>query len=1075
MKKILITFILSILFVGTFGILNVGASEYETGSFTGRNGSPSGSALYEATNTFSYVANASYSSIHNYFDTSAPLNNASPIKSGAPQITVLTHGLIGDASHWCNDGNDNFAYDSSSIVSRINGELLKNGHDASIYWAVMQSNVEFKLYDLNNPVNFDNGRYIQTETTTVISSVAKHIIIIFQATEIASKGYNYEVYEEFNYMISKIVYDVKGLNDGYLPKINLIGHSRGGLTNLEYALDHPLMIESVFSLGTPYFGSDTAATPIGAALTNTATSGRADIISEAVYLNYYNRWTLNYNSLYSSINYHAIGGFSDSDFVFDTLIEDEHIVSLYVSDDLLLKIRNIVFHNPAFIKRLKSVPNKRELLMSILDESDISEDELDSYIEILTDIKYSAYDDNSGFWQNLWSNIIHNIPRIGCPFFMNDVLVDLSSQIGVDEHGNSGNNYGFKKYHKCFRNGDYENKDKKLSSYYMPAVVHNLEARDEDIINYILSNITLGYNDMFIYETLPDNTVRVVGYKGNIASSSITVEAPNYIVTEIGPHIFQNIGSNITSITIPNSVEVISEEAFIGLSNLEEVIFTSNSNLTYIGDRAFADCENLSKFGTVLGNLNIPSNVTYVGDFAFYGTDFSSITIDEDLNEIGVGAFANNESLQSISVDSNNSNYYSNSNVLFSFDNCLLQYPIAKNFTSYTVPSSIDFISPCAFMNSTLSIINLGSIEEIGNSAFEGCGNLTYISIPNTVTMIGSSAFKNCIYLDSVSLSSNLESIGTAAFEGCESLANLVIPSSVISIGGSAFKDCSSLDYVEINREQTPITSVGYGAFDNCHSSLQIEVPKNRIGDYKNKSGWKRYCTVVVPDSTTFTSYNVYENSNICFSDSVAAGYNKIYRLDVVDEYYYGIKATASYNTVVELYDSNMIFIDSNLVKISQILDSNTTYYISISFQNESNSGTISTQIKHFHDYDDLYVWKNLTEHKAYCHCGLYNLSPHIVSPDAFQGGLPRARCLLCNGFASIGEIYHEGIGGYPYTLNGSFILPNGVIVLADEDFDAYMNGTLVFIIPNENIDRGVKFIPGIIRREDNYWIDASK
>ena len=64
---------------------------------------------------------------------------------------------------------------------------------------------------------------------------------------------------------------------------------------------------------------------------------------------------------------------------------------------------------------------------------------------------------------------------------------------------------------------------------------------------------------------------------------------------------------------------------------------------------------------------------------------------------------------------------------------------------------------------------------------------------------------------------------------------------------------------------QAPITSVGYGAFDNCHSTLQIEVPKNRIGDYKNKYGWNRYKTKVVPDSSTFPSYTIYDNSNITF------------------------------------------------------------------------------------------------------------------------------------------------------------------------------------------------------------------
>ena len=58
-------------------------------------------------------------------------------------------------------------------------------------------------------------------------------------------------------MLSKIVYDVKELNGGILPKVNLIGHSRGGLTNLQYALDHPDLVDSLISIGTPYFGTTT--------------------------------------------------------------------------------------------------------------------------------------------------------------------------------------------------------------------------------------------------------------------------------------------------------------------------------------------------------------------------------------------------------------------------------------------------------------------------------------------------------------------------------------------------------------------------------------------------------------------------------------------------------------------------------------------------------------------------------------------------------------------------------------------------------------------------------------------------
>ena len=38
-------------------------------------------------------------------------------------------------------------------------------------------------------------------------------------------------------------------------------------------------------------------------------------------------------------------------------------------------------------------------------------------------------------------------------------------------------------------------------------------------------------------------------------------------------------------------------------------------------------------------------------------------------------------------------------------------------------------------------------------------------------------------------------------------------------------------------------------------------------------------------------------------------------------------------------------------------------------------------------------------------------------------------------------------------SLNGSYIMPNGIIILVDEDIDAYLNGDLIFYDPNENVE----------------------
>lgn len=90
-----------------------------------------------------------------------------------------------------------------------------------------------------------------------ITDVSKHIIIVFDSK--SSGESNEVVYHEFENMLNDVIARVESLNPGNKkPKINLIGHSRGGLTNLEYALDYPEYVDSLISIGTPYFSAPVA-------------------------------------------------------------------------------------------------------------------------------------------------------------------------------------------------------------------------------------------------------------------------------------------------------------------------------------------------------------------------------------------------------------------------------------------------------------------------------------------------------------------------------------------------------------------------------------------------------------------------------------------------------------------------------------------------------------------------------------------------------------------------------------------------------------------------------------------------
>lgn len=100
------------------------------------------------------------------------------------------------------------------------------------------------------------------------------------------------------------------------------------------------------------------------------------------------------------------------------------------------------------------------------------------------------------------------------------------------------------------------------------------------------------------------------------------------------------------------------------------------------------------------------------------------------------------------------------------------------------------------------------------------------------------------------------------------------------------------------------------------------------------------------------------------------------------------------------------------------------------------------------HDYHAPYTWINYTEHNATCGCGDTTNQGHAVSNNSFNSGSKYATCLLCGGKATIGFIqYNTLVDDFKYlTENGSFMLPNGVIVLVEEDIDDYLNNPILFL-----------------------------
>ena len=132
------------------------------------------------------------------------------------------------------------------------------------------------------------------------------------------------------------------------------------------------------------------------------------------------------------------------------------------------------------------------------------------------------------------------------------------------------------------------------------------------------------------------------------------------------------------------------------------------------------------------------------------------------------------------------------------------------------------------------------SVTSIGGSAFGSCSNLTSVTIPNSVTSIGNSAFNYCTGLTSVTIPNSVTIIGDYAFSHCSGLTSVTIPNSVTSIGNSAFQNCTGLTSV-ISKMVNPCY-IGESCFpQDVFYNVTLYVPKGTTDKYKSTDYWSRF------------------------------------------------------------------------------------------------------------------------------------------------------------------------------------------------------------------------------------------
>ena len=384
---------------------------------------------------------------------------------------------------------------------------------------------------------------------------------------------------------------------------------------------------------------------------------------------------------------------------------------------------------------------------------------------------------------------------------------------------------------------------------------------------------TIGATDSLYYNILSetDRTVEVTygdaygNYSGDIViPQSVIIDGKTYTVTTIGYNAFRSC-SSLTSVFIPASCTSIRSNPFHGCKSLEEIVVDEDNpnysasdgalynkdkttliswpaaegdidilpSVTTIGYEAFIYCfaltsvsmpevitiDNSAFYGCrALTSVSMPS-VTTIGYLAFSGcSSLASVFIPASCTSIDANPFAYCIELKEIVVDENNPNYLSADGALYDKGKTtLIGWPTAEG--DITIPQSV---------------------TTIGESAFESCSALTSVEMP-AVTTIGDGAFYYCRALTSVSMPEVTE-IGWLAFCGCSSLRSINIPASVTMIGEEAFVSCGGLTSVYCHWEQPLECDLRFE--ETVLANATLYVPDGCVDAYRAVKPWSDFANI---------------------------------------------------------------------------------------------------------------------------------------------------------------------------------------------------------------------------------------
>lgn len=325
--------------------------------------------------------------------------------------------------------------------------------------------------------------------------------------------------------------------------------------------------------------------------------------------------------------------------------------------------------------------------------------------------------------------------------------------------------------------------------------------------------------------TLPDVVVPAVidGYPvyaiENLRSPILTHVVVSEGIEVIGESAFQRYFnrdegyyvSNLVSVTLPQSVKKISDFAFAGQQNLQEITL---GGVTEIGRCAFDNC-------LMLTQITLPDTLTTIGVQAFESSGLTSLTIPVNVTSLGDSFITDCSALTSLYVAEENPNYEIVDGMLYDIPAQTLRYALPDVSGDVVIRDGTVRIAGDVFKNHAITSVQLpDSLQKIGNSAFEFCKELKEITFPEGLTTIDDLAFYYCTQLENVVLPENLKFLGNSAFYACTSLTEITVPEGITWMSGT-FANCYSLHTLNLPNSLTYMS----GVVEECRSLETLHLP----------------------------------------------------------------------------------------------------------------------------------------------------------------------------------------------------------------------------------------------------------